>query len=45
MIGQKNLYKLGIGVYAIWQIYYSYWWFAIHKNDIRIYRNKYIVNS
>jgi hypothetical protein len=28
---QENLYKLGLGIFALWEIYYSYWWFAIHR--------------
>jgi hypothetical protein len=28
---QENLYKFGLGLFALWEIYYSYWWFAIHK--------------
>ena len=23
--------KLGLGKFAVWEIYYTYWWFTIHK--------------
>ena len=32
---QENLYKIGIGIFALWEIYYSYWFFKIHKEIIR----------
>jgi hypothetical protein len=28
---KENLYKFGLSLFSLWQIYYSYWWFAIHK--------------
>ena len=32
---QEFLYKFGLslplGIFALWEVYYSYWWFAIHK--------------
>jgi len=24
-------YKIGIGIFVIWEIYYQYWIFKIHK--------------
>ena len=27
-------YKLGLGIFAVWGVYYSYWWFIIHKIDL-----------
>ena len=38
---QENLYKLGLGIFALWEIYFSYWWFAIHRTikDMKIYNN------
>jgi hypothetical protein len=31
---QEILYKIGLGVFVLWETYYSYWWFAIHKKII-----------
>jgi hypothetical protein len=28
---QEFIYKFGLGIFALWEVYYSYWWFAIHK--------------
>ena len=24
-------YKLGLGIFAVWEVYYTYWIFKIHK--------------
>ena len=23
--------KLCLGIFAVWEVYYTYWWFTIHK--------------
>jgi hypothetical protein len=28
---EKLFYKLGIVIFASWQVYYSYWWMTIHE--------------
>jgi len=28
---ELTLYKIGIGMFCIWQGYYTYWWFSIYK--------------
>jgi len=28
---ELTFYKIGLGVFAVWQAYYTYWWFAIHN--------------
>ena len=28
---QEFFYKIGLGVYLIFQVYYSYWFLTIHK--------------
>ena len=28
---QEFFCKFGLGVFVLWETYYSYWWFAIHK--------------
>ena len=36
----RFLYKFGLGIYALWQIYYSYWFLTIHKKIIQIQINE-----
>ena len=28
---QEILYKFGMGVFVLWEVYYSYWWMTIHE--------------
>ena len=28
---QEILYKFGMSVFVLWEIYYSYWWMTIHE--------------
>ena len=28
-------YKLGLGIFAVWEVYYTYWWFTIHNKIIK----------
>ena len=32
-MNQEILYKIGFCIFAIWETYYTYWWFAIHKKN------------
>jgi hypothetical protein len=34
---QEIFYKLGIGVFIIWELYYSYWFLTVHKKIIKYY--------
>jgi len=28
---ELTLYKIGFCIFAAWETYYTYWWFAIHN--------------
>jgi hypothetical protein len=32
---EEILYKLGIGIFVLWEVYYTYWCLTIHKKIIR----------
>jgi hypothetical protein len=32
---QETLYKIGIGIFALWEVYYSYWFIKIHHKIIK----------
>ena len=32
---QEIFYKIGLGIYALWQVYYSYWFLTIDKKIIK----------
>ena len=32
---QEIFYKFGVGVFVLWEVYYSYWFLTIHKKIIR----------
>lgn len=32
---QEIIYKIGVGVFILWEVYYSYWWMTIHNKIIK----------
>ena len=32
---QEILYKFGLGVFVLWEVYYSYWFLTIHNKIIK----------
>ena len=32
---QEIFYKFGVGIFVLWEVYYSYWWLTIPQKIIK----------